>query len=122
MFGVRSRVVNPPLAWYLRVGITLSVTMLITIPVVHWVFPVLIPWVDSRDWSAGGLLPRGVEFAVRVAVDMIVLSALPMVTCIGCYHFLSFSRFRKGETYCGKCHGLIKHLAEPSCPHCGSDI
>ena len=113
---------NQPLIWYLRVGITFSVTMLITVPVVHCVFPVLIPWVDSRDWSVNGLLPQGVEYAVRVAFDMIVLSCLPMVTCIGCYHFLSFRRLRRGETYCGRCHGLLKNLAEPACPNCGGVI
>lgn len=105
-----------------RVWIALTATMMITVPVVHFVYPVLIPWVDSRNWSINGLLPYSVEFAVRVMFDMVVLSALPMITGISCYHFLSFRRFRRGETYCGKCHGLLKDLTEPSCPNCGSAI
>ena len=113
---------NQPLVWYLRVGITLSLTMLIAVPVVHFVFPDLIAWVDSRNWTVGGLLPPGVEYAVRVAFDLIVLSSLPILTCIGCYHFLSFRRFKRGQTYCGKCHGLLKDLMEPKCPTCGGVI
>ncbi len=113
---------NQPLAWYVRVGITLSLTLLAALPIVHFVFPVLIQWVDSRDWSIYGLLPGGVEYAVRVAFDMIVLSCVPMLTCTGTYHFLSFRRFRRGETYCGRCHGLLRNLTEPRCPECGRPI
>ena len=112
---------QPP-AWYARVGVTLAATLLITVPVVHYVLPALVPWVDGRDWSMGGLLPRDLEYGLRVGIDMVALSVPPLVVCTGCYHFLSFRRFKRGATYCGTCHGLLRNLTEPICPNCGRRI
>ncbi len=111
-----------PLAWYLRVGITFCVTILIAIPVVHWLIPVLIPWIEKQDWTLNRRLPFVVARKIPFLFLITVLTAPPILSCIACYHFLSFRHVKRGETYCGNCHERLKDLVVPSCQSCGKDI
>lgn len=109
-----------PLCWYWRVLITGTVTLLSSGVVYYYVGVPVERLVYGADWSAA--IPFAhLEYIAKVFVESLLYQPL-LLLCLGCYHFLTFRNYKTGETYCGHCHGLLKALAKPSCPHCGQAI
>ena len=109
-----------PLRWYWRVLITGAVTFLSGGVVYYYIGKPIERFVYGADWSAAIPFAQ-LEFIAKVFVEILLYQPL-LLLCLGCYHFLTFGNYKIGETYCGHCHGLLKALTKPSCPHCGQAI
>lgn len=108
--------------WYWRILITVLTGCLLATVTLYCIMPPITWWAVNRDWSLGGILPRGCAFVIEVGVQILLFSGIPLITCIITYHLLTFRKYRAGTSYCGQCDHALKDLIEPICPHCGQAI
>ncbi len=108
--------------WHWRILITILTGCVLGTVSLYRIMPPITWWAINRDWSLGGILPRGCAFVIEVGVQILLFSCIPLIACIITYHLLTFTKHRLGTCYCAYCDHVLKDLVEPICPHCGQAI